>query len=103
MEIVKRRVEISLKLFSAVVRVFIYNAIPFTLTLLSAFYIRHIPTVVGNVCGVTGDEFCYESLPRAGFPFSFWIDQGGVSVMGRLDLKINFLRWPLARIFWSIF
>jgi len=86
MDIIKRRGEIVIKIFSAIVRIFVYSVIPFALTLLSVFYIRYVPTIMGNVCGVTGNEFCYEPLPRAGFPFSYWIDKGGVSVMGTLEL-----------------
>ena len=85
MDIVKRRSEIVIKIFSAIVRIFVYSVIPVALTLLSVFYIRYVPTVFGNVCGPNGNEFCYQPLPRAGFPFSFWIDKGGVSVMGTLE------------------
>ena len=87
MDIFKRRVEITLKIFSVFVRILIYSTIPFILTLLSAFYVRSIPMVVDNVCGPAGNEFCYTPLPRAGFPFSYWIDQGGVSVMGQLGFE----------------
>ena len=85
MDIIKRRVEITLKIFSVFVRILIYSTIPFILTLLSAFYVRPIPTVVDNVCGPAGNEFCYTPLPRAGFPFAYWFDQDGVS--GRLRFK----------------
>jgi hypothetical protein len=87
MEISKRRVEITLKIFAVLVRIFLYSVIPFTLTLLSTFYIRYIPTVYGNVCGPAGDDFCYKPLPRAGFPFAYWMDQGGISVMGQLGFE----------------
>lgn len=87
---VKERVEITVKIFSALVRVFVFSIIPFFLTLLSAFFIRYAPTVFGNLCGPNGDEFCYTPLPQAGFPFAYWIDQGGVSVIGSPGIEDEF-------------
>lgn len=84
MDIIKHRIEITLKIFSTLARIFLYSVIPFTLTILSMLNVRYIPTVVGNLCGPTGEDLCYRSLPQAGFPFSYWIDQGGVSIMGQL-------------------
>ena len=84
---VKKRVGITLKIYSVLVRIFLYSVIPIFLTMLSAFYIRYVPTVVGNLCGPTGEDFCYRLLPQAGFPFAYWIDQGGISVMGQLDFE----------------
>ena len=84
---VKKRVGITLKIYSVLVRIFLYSVIPIFLTMLSAFYIRYIPTVVGNLCGLTGEDFCYRLLPQAGFPFAYWIDQGGISVMGQLGFE----------------
>jgi len=101
---VKKRVEITIKIFSALVRIFIYSVIPFTLTLVSAFYICYAPTVVGNLCGPAGDEFCYQPLPQAGFPFSYWIDQAGISSSwGAWDFKMKYPRWRSAQISRSIF
>ena len=76
-----------IKTFPVFVRIFTYGALAFILTLLSAFYIRHVPTVVGNLCGANGMEFCYEPLPQAGFPFAYWVDSGGVSVQGQLGFE----------------
>jgi hypothetical protein len=67
-------------------KIFLYGVLPLVLTLSSVFYIRYVPTVVGNLCGPNGNEFCYEPLPRAGFPFSYWIDVGGISVEGELGI-----------------
>jgi hypothetical protein len=65
----------------------VYGAVSLTLTLLSTFHIRYVPTVVGNLCGANGIEFCYEPLPQAGFPFAYWMDSGGVSVQGQLGFE----------------
>jgi len=89
MDISKRRLEIATKIFAVLVRIFVYSAVPLMLTLLSAIHIRYVPTVVGNVCGQNGNELCYESLPRAGFPFAYWVDEGGVSVSGHLSFEDN--------------
>jgi len=35
-------------------------------------------------------DLCYRPLPRAGFPFTYWIDQGGISVMGQLGFEDKF-------------
>ena len=67
-------------------KIFLYGALPLLLTLFSVLYIRYVPTVVGNLCGPNGNEFCYEPLPRAGFPFSYWIDRGGISIEGELGI-----------------
>ena len=71
-------------------KIFLFGVFPLLLTLLSVFYIRYVPTVVGNLCGPNGNEFCYEPLPRAGFPFSYWIDVGGISVEGELGIDDDF-------------
>ncbi len=87
MDTVKHRVGLTQKFYTLLVRIFIYSAIPLLLTLLSVFYIRFVPTVFGNLCGPSGDDFCYKSLPQAGFPFAFWKDTGGISVMGHLGIE----------------
>lgn len=84
---VKERIGKTIKTFSGFVRVFVFSIIPFFLTLLSAFFIRYVPTVFGNLCGPNRDEFCYTPLPQAGFPFAYWIDQGGISAMGQLGFE----------------
>ena len=43
--------------------------------------------IVGNVCDVTTvnpNGFCYEPLPQGGFPFIFYKDNPGSSVVGML-------------------
>ena len=90
MDIIKRRGEILLKIFFGLVRIFLYSVIPLFMAMLSVIYVRYVPTVVGNLCGPNGDEFCYRLLPRGGFPFAFWIDQGGVSVMGQVGFEDKF-------------
>jgi len=71
-------------------KISLYGAFPLLLTLFSVFYIRYVPTVVGNLCGPKENEFCYEPLPRAGFPFSYWLDQGGISIQGELGIDDDF-------------
>ena len=60
------------------------------LTLLSVVIVRDAPGVVGNLCGPNQDELCYAPLPTAGFPFAYWIDQGGISVPGSLGSEDAF-------------
>jgi len=67
-----------------------YSVIPFFLTVLSSIYIHYAPTVVGNFCGPNGNELCYLSLPGAGFPFAYWIDQGRITGMGQVGFEDTF-------------
>lgn len=83
MDTVSRRAKIAR-------RIAVYGVIPLLLTLLSVFHIRLVPTVFGNLCGPNGDELCYEPLPQAGFPFAYWLDQGGISVVGHLGSEDYF-------------
>ncbi len=72
-------------------KIFIVLAIlplSFLATLVSVKYERAFRGVVGNVCDVSVDNphgFCYEDLPRGGFPFSYLFDQGGVQGEGILE------------------
>ena len=38
----------------------------------------------GNVCGLSGDELCYQELLKGGFPFAYLHDKPGVSVRDQL-------------------
>lgn len=49
---------------------------------------------VGNVCEVTEDNpngFCYQDLPKAGFPLSFVVDSPSTSVVGAIGLEDDVL------------
>ncbi len=37
-------------------------------------------SVSGNLCGPTGDQFCYEPTLKGGFPFAYLYDKPGISV-----------------------
>ena len=86
---------------------FVIISIIFVLAVLSAVlsikYERNHPTVIGNVCQTSPENpkgLCYENLPAAGFPFSYLYDQGGVSVMGTLDIAEDnfYFTWFIADI-----
>jgi len=77
-------------IFTVPKRIFVNGALSLLLTLLSVFYLRYVPTIVGNICGPNGNEFCYEPLPQAGFPFSYWLDRGGISIEGQLGIDDDF-------------
>ena len=54
----------------------------------SILYTRPFSGVVGNLCLKTDENpigYCYEMLPKGGFPFAFMWDNGGASVVGRLS------------------
>jgi hypothetical protein len=42
---------------------------------------------VGNLCGVNQNEPCFVSIPKAGWPFPFLVDQFGTSAMGVLGYE----------------
>ena len=42
---------------------------------------------VGNLCGVNQDEPCLVSIPKAGWPLPYLVDQIGTSVMGALGFE----------------
>ncbi len=67
------------------------------LTIGSAWVVRYAPEVVGNLCPRTSENpagLCYEDLPAAGYPFSYWQDLGGLSVQGRLGPEDKLLVIP---------
>lgn len=77
-------------------------------TCVSVLIIRYEPGVVGNLCPQTIENpygLCFESLPVAGYPFSFWHDIGGVSVQGQLGAEDMFLisRFVASWLVWSLF
>jgi hypothetical protein len=66
----------------------------FILTCASCAYQRRGPelVVVGNVCGPSGNDLCYEPVLKGGFPLAYIYDAPGVSVQGKLDLGEDKLR-----------
>ena len=66
----------------------------FGLTFLSLFLKRSYEGIVGTECEKIATNplgHCYEQLPAGGFPSSYLVDQGGVSVVGKLGPEDLFL------------
>ncbi|WP_371170669.1 hypothetical protein [Aliiroseovarius sp. 2305UL8-7] len=64
------------------------------MTISSGWYVRYSSEVVGNLCPkteVNPNGFCYDLLPSAGLPISYWRDVGGISVEGKLGPEDKFL------------
>ena len=62
-------------------------------TVVSVKYERMYSGVTGNVCDVSADNpngFCYEDLPKGGFPFAYLYDQGGITMRGALEIFDSF-------------
>ncbi|MCD2515602.1 hypothetical protein LQ564_04675 [Massilia sp. G4R7] len=57
------------------------------LALLSVWIERLGPELVvaGNLCGPSGNDFCYKPALKGGFPFAYLYDKTGISVEGRLS------------------
>ena len=58
-----------------------------SLTLLSFPFQGSEQINVGNLCGVNQDEPCLVSIPKAGWPLPYLVDQFGTSAMGVLGLE----------------
>lgn len=77
--------------------------IAITLALLSA-HVERIGAelaVYGNLCGLSGSDFCYKPVLKGGFPFAYLFDATGVSVERQLafvedDLSVGALILDIA-------
>ena len=61
--------------------------------------------VVGNVCGVAGNEPCYQSVRNGGFPLGFVFDRPTVSVPYRLGAEDDLRLLPFladVAFFWAL-
>ena len=69
-------------------------AAAFALTCLSCGYERRGPelVVVGNLCGPSTSELCYEPALKGGFPLPYIYDSPAASVQGQLSLAEDKLR-----------
>ena len=70
----------------------------------SILFTRPFPGVVGNLCLQTDENpigYCYEMLPKGGFPFAFMWDNGGSSVIGKLSwIEDDFRLLPFLGNWW---
>ena len=66
----------------------IFIVVAFVATMFSSYYEQSFPDIVGNECPKTKHNesgFCYELLPKGGFPVSYLYDNSGTSVVGSLS------------------
>ena len=65
---------------------FLIIAICTLLVTLASFFVKTYRNgIVGNNCGPKENELCIEPVLQAGYPFSYVVDNTGVSVVGKLD------------------
>ena len=61
--------------------------------------------VFGNLCGPTGDDFCYGPLLNGGFPLGFVYDFPGISIENKLGAEDRFRIWPFladVAVYWAL-
>ena len=71
---------------SSVVSIAVWS-LGISLTLLSLASQGSEQINAGNLCGVNEDEPCFVSIPKAGWPLPYLVDQFGTSAMGVLGYE----------------